>query len=53
MAVGLGVMQLSPAAFWAMTPKEFSAAMGGAFPVGVEAPDRTALGEMMVRFPDS
>ena len=29
MAVGLGAMRLSPADFWAMTPREFAAAMQG------------------------
>ena len=53
MGVGLGVMRLAPAAFWAMTMKEFEAAMRGALPVGVEAPDRIALREMMMRFPDA
>ena len=53
MGVGLGTMRLAPAAFWAMTMKEFSAAMRGAFPEAVEAPDRSALREMMTRFPDS
>jgi uncharacterized phage protein (TIGR02216 family) len=53
MAVGLGAMRLAPAAFWAMTMKEFEAAIGGAFPEMVEAPDRMALREMMARFPDS
>ena len=51
MAVGLGVLRLSPAAFWGMTLREFSAAMRGL------VPDRAAIGrmqldELMRRFPD-
>jgi uncharacterized phage protein (TIGR02216 family) len=51
MTVGLGVLRLSPAAFWAMTPKELSAAVAAHAPGG-EAIGRGRLGELMGRFPD-
>jgi uncharacterized phage protein (TIGR02216 family) len=52
MTVGLGVLRLSPAAFWAMTPKELAAA-AAAFAPGGEGPiGRGRLGELMGRFPD-
>jgi len=52
MAMGMGVMRFSPAAFLAMTPKEFVAATGAVVPGGAEAPGRTELSELMGRFPD-
>lgn len=49
---GLGVLRLSPDAFWAMTPRELalaaSAQRGGAPPVM----RRTTLDALMRRFPD-
>jgi uncharacterized phage protein (TIGR02216 family) len=48
---GLGVLRLSPAAFWAMTPRELALAIravtGGAAPL-----DRTTLTDLMTRYPD-
>jgi uncharacterized phage protein (TIGR02216 family) len=41
--------RMSPAAFWAMTPREVAAALGRPSDLGF---DRTALGELMRRFPD-
>jgi uncharacterized phage protein (TIGR02216 family) len=48
---GLGVLRLSPDAFWRMTPREFTHAaafVGGA----TEAIDRIGLADLMARFPD-
>jgi uncharacterized phage protein (TIGR02216 family) len=52
MAVGLGVLRLSPAAFWSMTPREFAAAAGWMAPAAAR-PTRADLGQLMQRFPDS
>lgn len=52
MAFSFAVMRLSPAEFWAMTPKELAAAMR-AFGHGAHMPPgRAAFNEMMARFPD-
>ena len=53
MAVGLGVMRIAPAAFWAMTMKEFEAAMRGALPEKLAATGQRELRELMERFPDA
>lgn len=54
MAIGLGVLALSPAVFWTLTPKEFDAALRGRF-----GPDKSAgglthadLAGLMQAFPD-
>jgi uncharacterized phage protein (TIGR02216 family) len=51
MQFGFGVLRLSPAAFWQMTPRELAAAVlalrGGAAPL-----DRGAFDQLMQRFPD-
>jgi uncharacterized phage protein (TIGR02216 family) len=50
MALGLGRMRLSPPAFWAMSLKEWRAALGPSLvpePVG-----RAELQRMMEEFPD-
>jgi len=48
---GLGVLRLSPAAFWAMTPRELALAIaavtGGTMPLR-----RSELFDLMTRFPD-
>lgn len=49
MAVGFGLMRLSPAAFWSMTPRELAAVMA---PATAGAPERSALVAMMQRYPD-
>lgn len=52
MEVGLGVLRLPPAAFWAMTPRELAAAiagLGGARPLALGRAEFTALA---ARFPD-
>jgi len=51
-AFGFAVMRLSPAEFWAMTPRELAAAMR-AFGHGAHAPPgRAEMEAMMQRFPD-
>ena len=48
---GLGVLRLSPPAFWAMTPRELALAIravtGAATPMR-----RSELDDLMTRFPD-
>jgi uncharacterized phage protein (TIGR02216 family) len=54
MAIGFGVLRLSPADFWSMTPRELAAATGAIAGTGSAAPiDRVSLSELMHRFPDS
>ena len=54
MAAGLGVLGLSPATFWSMTPKEFDAALRGRLDqLGPHQPfERGILNSLMARFPD-
>lgn len=53
MAVGLGLLRLAPATFWAMTPKELGAALGAITgPARGEAPSRTELDRLMQTYPD-
>jgi uncharacterized phage protein (TIGR02216 family) len=48
---GLGVLRLSPAAFWAMTPRELALAITAV--TGATAPlRRTDLADLMTRYPD-
>ena len=49
---GLGVLRLSPRAFWATTPRELHAAAEGIFGRTAGALTRNHLGELMRRFPD-
>jgi len=51
LAVGFGILRLSPENFWALTPRELAAAMRGLFgePAAI---DRTAFDDLMRRFPD-
>ena len=51
MAAGLGVLRLSPSAFWSMTPREFARAAGWLAPANAR-PDRAGLDQLMQRFPD-
>lgn len=47
MALGLGRLKLSPAAFWAMTPRELSAVLRGVFaPVHLKARRDTGSGDI-------
>lgn len=51
MHAGLGLLRLSPRDFWAMTPREFQAALGVARRHG-EAPGRSDLARLMAEYPD-
>jgi uncharacterized phage protein (TIGR02216 family) len=50
--VGLGLLRLSPGAFWAMTPIEFERAIGALAPRRGAAPERADLAALMRAFPD-
>lgn len=53
MAVGLGRLHLAPDVLWAMTPKEYAAAVSALNPRrGRAAPSRNALEALMAAFPD-
>ncbi len=48
---GLGVLRLSPAAFWTMTPRELALAIAAV--TGANAPlQRSDLADLMTRYPD-
>ena len=49
MRFGLGKLRLSPRDFWAMTPRELAAAMGGG---SREHPSRAWLDAQCAKFPD-
>jgi uncharacterized phage protein (TIGR02216 family) len=53
LALGLGVLRLSPDQFWRTTPRELAAALHGLF--GEPAPplDRAALAALCARYPDT
>jgi uncharacterized phage protein (TIGR02216 family) len=54
MAAGLGLLRLSPATFWALTPKELAAALGAVLgPAVAGPPARSDLARLMQRFPDA
>ena len=54
MAAGLGLLRLTPSAFWSMTPRELEAALRGL--LGPAQPDtplpRSALAQLIARYPD-
>ena len=52
MQAGLGLLRLSPRAFWAATPRELAVALAPFGAVAGEAPARVALIALMRRFPD-
>ena len=54
MAAGLGILRLAPAQFWSMTPREFAAALRGAFGTSahVQPLSRTDLDSLLQQFPD-
>ncbi|MEZ5818332.1 MAG: phage tail assembly chaperone [Hyphomicrobiaceae bacterium] len=53
MAAGLGLLRLSPAVFWSMTPRELVAALHGRSGGRPAGPMRRAeLAGLMARFPD-
>ncbi len=55
MAIGFGVLGLSPKAFWALTPKEFEAILRGRFgtPKGGAGLTTADLAQLMQQFPDA
>ncbi|MDI6026515.1 phage tail assembly chaperone [Corticibacterium sp. UT-5YL-CI-8] len=52
MAVGLGLLRLSPQAFWSMTPREFERAASILAPAQTHGPSRQALDALMLNYPD-
>jgi uncharacterized phage protein (TIGR02216 family) len=52
MAVGLGLLRLSPGAFWAMTPVEFERAASVLRQPAGRPPARAELAALMRAFPD-
>lgn len=53
MAAGLGTLRLAPAQFWAMTPKELSAAVAGLYGRRADsALQRRDLQNLMMTYPD-
>lgn len=53
MAAGFGLLRLSPAVFWSLTPKELEAALRGILAPVADVPlPRAALANLMARFPD-
>ncbi len=53
MAFGLGVLRLSPTAFWQTTLRELAAAMRGVFPDVPDDFNKAALDALMRRYPDA
>jgi uncharacterized phage protein (TIGR02216 family) len=49
---GLGVLRLSPQAFWQMTPREFALAVEAVLGPRTAPLDRAALEQLMRRYPD-
>lgn len=52
MAIGLGLLRLSPQAFWEMTPREFERAASALVPVREASLGRRDLAGLMEKFPD-
>lgn len=53
MEAGLGRLRLPPPVFWAMTPREFEAALRGAFGAPMAPPmTRAELFALMTLYPD-
>lgn len=53
MAFGLGVLRLSPDAFWRMTPRELAAALEALAPLAEGSLSRARLAALQARFPDT
>jgi uncharacterized phage protein (TIGR02216 family) len=49
---GLGILRLSPDAFWRMTPRELAYAIETVSGPGHQPMDRAAFSDLMQRFPD-
>lgn len=52
MAIGFGLLRLSPEVFWKMTPREFERAAGAMRRRGGEPMRRGEMEELMRAFPD-
>ena len=52
MAVGLGVLRISPQEFWRMTPREFGRAIAPMTTAPVAPIGRAGLAALMRQFPD-
>jgi uncharacterized phage protein (TIGR02216 family) len=52
MAAGFGLLRLSPAAFWTMTPREMERALSVLASAGADAPRKGDLAVLMRAFPD-
>ena len=52
MGFGLGVLRLAPEHFWRMTPRELARAIEAVTGRGGAPLDRTALDDLMTRYPD-
>ena len=53
MGFGLGVLRLSPEAFWRMTPRELAAAMEAVLGPRASSLDRAGFDALQARFPDT
>ena len=53
MSFGLGVLRLSPDAFWRMTPRELAAAMETVLGPRDAAIDAVSFAALRARFPDT
>jgi uncharacterized phage protein (TIGR02216 family) len=53
MGFGLGILRLSPDAFWRMTPRELAAAMEAVLGPGAAPLDRASFAALHARFPDA
>lgn len=53
MGFGLGILRLSPDAFWRMTPRELAAAMETVLGPRAAALDRASFAALRARFPDA
>ncbi len=53
LGLGVGLLGLSPHDFWAMTPRELTAALAARRPGAPQPLNREALNALMQRFPDS
>ncbi|MCT8999647.1 phage tail assembly chaperone [Chelativorans intermedius] len=53
MGVAFGLLRLSPATFWAMTPRELNAALEALGIARGGAPERAELQRLMQLFPDT
>lgn len=52
MQFGFGVLRLTPAAFWSMTPRELSAAHAALVQNGADPMGRAAMEDLMNIYPD-